>query len=282
MNRGRVGEERGGKEMDRCPLTVVCFAKMKEECCTEIHVFEDLHMTSVGKGDSAGIVGCAFLQAFTPESVKAAFEATGVHLFNPGIITDKHMQPSLLTSTKASFPLAQISPVCAILKAVGSHPPILFELSPTTHKGLISGPSHSTPSPSHRHHDNNDYSEPKTLSKWVCMMYSELGSTASGSMLLSKTHITSAYKAAAPVIETAPLLPEPDWIHLDKNSDCSYQSQESLRKMNVSHTKSLCHSKDIICTYEIMGERTAVQLIIQNSHLHKLNQVLHSGEQKEE
>jgi hypothetical protein len=22
MNRGRVGEERGGKEMDRCPLTV--------------------------------------------------------------------------------------------------------------------------------------------------------------------------------------------------------------------------------------------------------------------
>jgi hypothetical protein len=23
MNRGRVGEERGGKEMDRCPLTVI-------------------------------------------------------------------------------------------------------------------------------------------------------------------------------------------------------------------------------------------------------------------
>jgi hypothetical protein len=22
MNRGRVGEERGGKEMDRCPLTI--------------------------------------------------------------------------------------------------------------------------------------------------------------------------------------------------------------------------------------------------------------------
>jgi hypothetical protein len=23
MNRGRVGEERGGKEMDRCPLTLI-------------------------------------------------------------------------------------------------------------------------------------------------------------------------------------------------------------------------------------------------------------------
>ena len=239
-------------------LDVVCFAKMKEEFRKEIHVFEDLHMTGVGKSNFAGVFGHAFLQAFTPESVKAAFGATGVHPFNPGIITDKHMQPSLLTSTKASSPLPQISPVHTILKAMGSHPPTSFELSPTRHEGPISGPSHipfsSTPSPSRRSHDDDNYAEPEMPSKQMRMMYSELGATASGSMLLSKTHITSAYKAAALVIETVPLLPKPDWTHLDKKSDCSYQSWESLHKMNASLTESLHRSKDIIRTYEIMGE----------------------------
>jgi hypothetical protein len=65
-------------------LDVVCFAKMKEELCKEIHEFEDLHMAGVGKGDFAGVFRLAFLHAFTPDSVKAAFEATGVHPFNPG------------------------------------------------------------------------------------------------------------------------------------------------------------------------------------------------------
>lgn len=69
-------------------LDVVCFAKMKEEFRKEIHEFEDLHMAGVGKGDFAGVFGQAFLRAFTPESVKAAFEATGAHPFNPGVITE--------------------------------------------------------------------------------------------------------------------------------------------------------------------------------------------------
>jgi hypothetical protein len=29
MNKGRVGEERGGKEMDRCPLTTACIEALK-------------------------------------------------------------------------------------------------------------------------------------------------------------------------------------------------------------------------------------------------------------
>lgn len=72
-------------------LDVVCFAKMKEVFRKEIHEFEDLHMAGVSKGDFAGVFGRAFLRAFTPESVKAAFEATGVHPFNPGVITEKQM-----------------------------------------------------------------------------------------------------------------------------------------------------------------------------------------------
>jgi hypothetical protein len=112
------------------------------------------------------------------------------------------------------------------------------------------------------------------------ILYSELGATASGSMLVSKTRITSAYKAAAPVIENAPLLPEPDWTHLEKETDIGYQSRESLLKKNESLTESLRRSRDIIRTHQVMEERTAAQLIIQDSHLNKLNQVLHTRENK--
>jgi hypothetical protein len=36
MNRGRVGEERGGKETDRCPLTVVFGLSMAAAGMTEV------------------------------------------------------------------------------------------------------------------------------------------------------------------------------------------------------------------------------------------------------
>jgi hypothetical protein len=59
-------------------LDVVCFAKMKNEFNQEINKFEDLHKTRVTKADFAGVFGQAFLQAFTEDTIKAAFAATGV------------------------------------------------------------------------------------------------------------------------------------------------------------------------------------------------------------
>ena len=113
---------------------------------------------------------------------------------------------------------------------------------------------------------------------WI--LYSKLGAMASGSMLVSKTRITSAYKVVAPVIENAPLLPKPHWTHLEKRTEIGYQSRESLLKENESLTESLCHSRDIIRTHQIMEECTATQLILQDAHLNKLNQVLHIRENK--
>jgi hypothetical protein len=252
-------------------LDVVCFAKMKEEFRKEIHQFEDLHMTGVGKGDFAGVFGRAFLRAFTKESVTAAFEATGVYPFNPDAIKEKQMRPSIPTSTHGTFPLAQTSPVRAILKAMGSHPPTAFDLSPT-HGGQASNSS-----PIRRTLDP----EPETPSKRMRILYSELGATASGSMLVSKTRITSAYKAAAPVIEKAPLLPEPEWTYLNPTDvDNSYQSRHSLLEHNTSLTETLRRSWDIIRTHQVMAERTTAQLVIQHAHLNKLNQVLHNRENK--
>ena len=82
------------------------------------------------------------------------------------------------------------------------------------------------------------------------------------------------------MIENAPLLPEPHWTHLEKKTEIGYRSQESLLKENESLIESLRRSRDIICTHQIMEERPAAQLILQDAHLNKLNQVLHTCENK--
>jgi hypothetical protein len=96
-------------------LDVVCFAKMKTEFWREIQTYENLHLANVTKASFAGVFGRAFLRAFTPDTVKAAFAATGVYPFNPNAIKEKQMAPSLPTSTKGTFPLPQPSPVHAII-----------------------------------------------------------------------------------------------------------------------------------------------------------------------
>src|SRR4051794_38543097 len=84
-------------------LDVVCFAKMKAEFRQEIQAYKNLHRDKVTKNALAGVFGRAFLRSFTPDTVKAAFVATGVHPFNPNAIREEQMKPSLPTSTKTSF-----------------------------------------------------------------------------------------------------------------------------------------------------------------------------------
>ena len=68
-------------------LDVVCFARMKEEWKLQIMKFEELHKRKVKKGDFVEVFGKAFVNAFTEETVLAAFRATGVFPFNPDIFT---------------------------------------------------------------------------------------------------------------------------------------------------------------------------------------------------
>lgn len=252
---------------------------MKAKSCKEIHAFEDSHMWGVGKGDFAGVFRWAYLCAFTLETVKAAFAATGVHPYNPDVIMEKQMQLSLPTSTRGSFPITQPSPVQAIVHTMGSHPPTSFKLSPMHCRPAFESPL--SPSGSGRRlRDENDDLEPETPSKRLRIMYSNLGATTSGSLLVSKNHISSAYTVATPAFEDVLLLPEPDWDLLNKKHNAGYQSWDSLFQQNAALTESLVQSKNIICTLQLKEEHANAQLVVQNAHLNKLNQVLHMKENK--
>jgi hypothetical protein len=263
-------------------LDVVCFAKMKHEFRHEIQQFEDLHLRAVTKADFAGVFGRAFLRAFTPETVKAAFKATGVHPFNPDVITERKMAPSLPTSIKGTFPLPQTSPVRAIVAAMGAHPPTAFDLSPTN----VPGPSrtiHASPETPSRRRDRDPNIDPdldETPSKRMRLMYGTLASTSSGSILVSKARMTSAYPVTKPVLEALPELPQPDWSLLKEPEPSIYQTRDMLEARNKELTDNLRNSQMIIRARELIDQRQTAQLVIQHAHLTKLNQSLHAKENK--
>ena len=99
-------------------LDVVCFACMKHIWNKEVANFEDENGHGVNKGEFASVFGTAFLKAFTVDTVRAAFWATGIVPFNPEIITLVQMKPSEPASIKGSFPMPQPSPVCTIMSSI--------------------------------------------------------------------------------------------------------------------------------------------------------------------
>ena len=68
-------------------------------------MFEELYHSKVMKASFAHVFGLAFLCVFTEDTIKAAFSVTGVHPFDPMVISDKQMKLSLTALTKGSFPL---------------------------------------------------------------------------------------------------------------------------------------------------------------------------------
>ena len=154
-------------------LDVVCFAKMKATWQDEIDGLEKLHGQKVGKGNFAGVSGQAFLKAFDSDMIKEAFRATGIYPFNPNVITERQMKPSVPYSMKGSFPMPQSSPVWAITIAHRLNPPTHIDLEEITQP--IVGPSQpcllhdtstptSTPSRRHRLDPEDENTDPSLLS----------------------------------------------------------------------------------------------------------------------
>ncbi|KDQ54526.1 hypothetical protein JAAARDRAFT_83974, partial [Jaapia argillacea MUCL 33604] len=207
-------------------LDVVCFARLKDIYSKEVNAFETLNKRSMTKADFAGVWGRAFAQAFTTETVLAAFRATGISPFNPDVITAEQMKPSKATSTHGSFPLPQTSPIRAVMAALHAHPMTTFDIEEAT--------SQCEPGPSQRRGANTPQS-PETPTRWghrrrvdesidptlftptkrARILQSSLARTSSGSFLVNGTRITSKHKIHAPVLEKPPLLPEPNWALLD-------------------------------------------------------------------
>ena len=137
-------------------LDVVCFARMKEAWKEEIRKFEDLHRSKVTKGDFTEVFGNAFLKAFTVPTVLAAFEKTGIHPFNPDVITPRMMKASEPSSLIGSLPIPMPSPVRAVMAAFNARSYTAADLDPDNFRAPPVSPSRLvTRTPDYFSHSKN-------------------------------------------------------------------------------------------------------------------------------
>jgi hypothetical protein len=95
-------------------LDVVIFGILKLYWTQAKEQWEREQRTTIDKTNFLEIHGAAHIKTLTPETIKMAFEKTGVFPFNLSVVTAEMMAPSLESSYRGRLPLAPSTPVKVI------------------------------------------------------------------------------------------------------------------------------------------------------------------------
>ena len=89
----------------------------------------DTHWGQIMKDDFLEVYGVAHIEAFTEVNILASFKKTGIHPFNPSVISAHQMEPSTTSSTCSTLPIPLPSPVkkvavisCDITESISATP----------------------------------------------------------------------------------------------------------------------------------------------------------------
>ncbi|KAF7965694.1 hypothetical protein HWV62_42229 [Athelia sp. TMB] len=264
-------------------LDVVCFAAMKQAWKDEIDRFEAEQKRQVGKEHFAGVFGRAFLAAFTVPTVLTAFEKTGIHPFDPNVITAQQMKPSLPSSIVGALPLPMPSPVKKILEVFDHtiytqadldpdnyQPPTIFTTD--GHPSITTTPLFPSLQPT----------RPFTPAGKMRVLGAALASTASGAFLVQKAHITSDQTIPSPIFMQPTLIPDPDWSLLNHPIPGPSQPRTELEDQVKALTESLALAKLQVAAKDAAIMTGNVQLAIQGVYNKRLNEALNVKEKRKE
>lgn len=195
-------------------LDVVCFVVMKQAWKEEINAFEAPHRSKIGKEHFTEVFGKAYLKAFTVPTILSAFEKTGIHPFNPEVITAQQMKPSLPSSLIGSLPLPMPSPVRKIMEVFNHKVLTTLNIAPGNYQPPLPSLSNtipSTPSTSQSIFPSISTPAPFTPLNHMRILGAALASTKTGAFLVQKPQITSAQTISNPVYMQPEIIPDPDW-----------------------------------------------------------------------
>ncbi|KAH8105701.1 hypothetical protein DFH11DRAFT_1550212 [Phellopilus nigrolimitatus] len=193
-----------------------------------------------------------------PQNVKSSFRATGLHPFDPSVITPAQMKTSEATSIEGTFPIPQPSPVKAVINAFRSNPPTSFDLSPSTHQRAPEENGARASSVG-----THTLAHPVSPSKGTRLMTTALAQT-SAAFLLSKEKLSASQPLPVYAFQSTRNLPAPDW--------------SVLKPMENQFPHSV--AKDGIAARDAQIEGDRAQMIIQNLYLTKQQEALHAKEKK--
>jgi hypothetical protein len=86
-------------------LDVACFGRLKELYSKYAADYEDKTGQKITKDVFLTPFSQAYIETFTPDTIKSAFLNTGVYPFNRDILTAKDIAPSLATSVQSGLPI---------------------------------------------------------------------------------------------------------------------------------------------------------------------------------
>lgn len=98
-------------------LDVVCFAQLKKKHSEQIRKFKQHSSLPLTHKFFLRTFGPAFLEAFTPETVKTAFSATGLYPFRRDVVSSEKMGPSEALSANPPPPRTLATPVRKVVSA---------------------------------------------------------------------------------------------------------------------------------------------------------------------
>ena len=102
-------------------LDVVCFARLKQKHAEKIHEFKENNNLPITHKSFLHTFGPAFLEAFTPETVKAAFSATSLYPFKRDVVSSEKMGPSEALTTNPSIQGTLTTPVQKAISAFSNY-----------------------------------------------------------------------------------------------------------------------------------------------------------------
>lgn len=195
-------------------LDVICFGIMKNELGLVIDDYERCYQHGVTKEDFIQVSGTAYLAAFKMETVLAAFRATGIHPYDPTVITAQQMKPSEVSSTTATHPIELQSPMKHFIPHV--HKVVSDYRHSQSRVGSSSEQSTSVMDIIQTQEETQevDYSDTDSLErtpKRMRTLTETLSTSESGRFLVSPTHISPSYEIPPVVLGESSHTNEIDW-----------------------------------------------------------------------
>ena len=234
-------------------LDVACFGPMKL-IWNEVKERMEREGCPVTKDNFAEVYAEVRERALTASTIKSAFRATGIEPFNPNILTEDQLAPSLDSSIFGGLPFAMPSPVKAIMDAYK----------------IINAPPHTQKPGTDQSHMESPLQRAKLMKNLL--------SQTSARFLVSNSPIKSTESLPSLLVFNPSIFPTPDFSIID---DPEPGNIDELAQDNTRLKAELAKAKirDEKLTYFVEGANA--QMVLQNMHTDELMKRLNEKEKKE-
>jgi len=241
-------------------LDVVCFAQLKQKHAQKIREFKENNNLALTHKCFLRTFGPAFIEAFTPETVRAAFSATGIYPFSRGVVPPEKMGPSEALSTNPPIPGVLATPVRKVVSAFSYH-------RSTEQTGEEIPPSQT-------------FADDMTPTKRIKILHASLRTSSSTSFLVSETPVPhSSIKIHEPNYEKPPAaLSELGFS--DDSEDEAGMSTEQIRDENKRLRQTLKEAQKHIRIRDQVIEANHAEIIVQNLANRQLHASLFQKEKR--